>query len=59
MTLLYYICCSPIDRELKDFTLYKMYLLLFGFINGMYEKVFKVRTCGWFISCMYIRKCSW
>ena len=38
-------CCSCTDKEVRSFAAYKMYLLFFGFVVAMYEKVFKVRLC--------------
>ena len=37
------VCCSASDKEVKSFATYKMYLVFFGFVVAMYEKVFKVR----------------
>ncbi|XP_076455251.1 E3 ubiquitin-protein ligase UBR4-like isoform X3 [Babylonia areolata] len=37
---------TPADKEMKNFQIYKMYLVFFGFIAAMYEKVFKKLTLG-------------
>lgn len=36
------------DTSVKDFTVYKPYLLFFGLIDGLYKKMFKVCLFYWF-----------